>query len=600
MENGLFDTMYYTPILLIIFNRPETAKRVLDQIRILQPTKLYIAADGPRHGVPGDSELCKKTRETILHRIDWDCEVHKLFREENLGCGVAPSTSITWFFENEEAGVILEDDCLPSLSFFAYAEYCLHKYRNNPRVMHIGGNNFLGKNFNDQTYFYSAYNHVWGWATWRRAWSLYTFDLRSFDRNELSKALDQYFPKSIRNGWLSFYDSLKKRAYIANKQECDFWDYQWSFCIWLNQGLCIYPNVNLVSNIGFGPGATHTLDVSNSFNNLPFHELTKIVSPSSISTNKKADIISSETVFSLNKQVTSPVSVTKFIDLKHKALVEVGKIARRIVPRFVKEKIRKVVYPASSKYISAKTSEQIELERIASLQRYETGYTTLIQDKFRFVDSASFLFMYDEIFKSQIYTFKSESETPFIIDCGANIGISIHFFKNLYPDAHILAFEPDPKVFKVLYENTCHFKNVLLKESALWFEDKKMNFYSEGADGGSLNEVPVTIEKIEIQTERLSTYLTRRVEFLKIDIEGSELDVLAECENKLFLVQHIFIEYHSFVGHKQKLAALVHILERNGFRYYINSPGLSSAQPFVNLNTYNGMDMQLNIYAFKR
>ena len=592
--------MFNTPILFLIFARPETTKQVFDRIRAIKPSKLYVAADGPRPDRVGEAELCNQTRQIVLDGIDWDCELKVLFREQNLGCGVAPSSAITWFFEHEEAGIILEDDCLPSLSFFTYAAYCLERYQHNSEIMHIGGNNFLGRNWGEHTYFYSAYNHVWGWATWRRAWKLYSFDLLTFDKAELFKSLNEYFPKEVSKGWLSFYESLTAKYVEDPERRCDFWDYQWSFCIWLNQGLCIYPNVNLVSNIGFGPGATHTFDVSHKFSNLPYYELHSISPPLQINRNKEADMLSSDVVFSISPEPASRKTVIEIQQLKRLTLRSMKRIAGQFIPQAAKNSIRAALRQEKGQQEVKKSDEQLELERISCIPRYEPGATTLLTGNFRFVDSASFIFMYDEIFKKNIYAFSCPDNKPYIVDCGANIGLSILYFKTLFPEASILAFEPDPKVYQVLQANVSGLNNVVLRERALWNEETSMEFFSEGADGGSLNEVSGKVEKVKILTERLSTYLTGKVDFLKIDIEGAELTVLTECEDKLHLVQNIFIEYHSFVESRQELASLLAILERNGFRYHVNSPGLSSGQPFMHLNTYNGMDMQINIYAFKK
>lgn len=592
--------MFTTPILLLIFNRPETTLQVLDRIRVVKPCSLYVAADGPRPGKEGEAELCNQTRQLVKNGIDWDCELKFLFRDENLGCGLAPSSAITWFFDHEEAGIILEDDCLPSPSFFTYAAYCLEKYQHNPKIMHIGGNNFLDNSWGEHTYFYSAYNHVWGWATWRRAWQLYNFDLLAFDKAKLYRSMNAYFPKEISKSWVSFYKSLTEKHKEDPERRCDFWDYQWSFCIWLNQGLCVYPNVNLVSNIGFGPGATHTFDVAHKFSNLPYQKLQRISSPPHIKQNKEADLLSSEVVFALKSKSDSKELTVQLQQLNHFALMKMKQIAGRVIPRTIKESIRTVLYPNRLHQEVKKSDEQLELERINNIPRYIEGMTSLLTGSFSFVDSASFIFMYDEIFKKNIYAFNCADKNPYIIDCGANIGLSIYYFKTLFPEAKILAFEPDPKVYQVLQANVQGLSDVVLKERALWDEETSMEFFSEGADGGSLNEVSGIVDRVEILTEKLSTYITQKVNFLKIDIEGAELKVLAECEGKLHFVQNIFIEYHSFVESSQELAALLAILERNGFRYHINSPGLSSGQPFMHLNTYNGMDMQLNIYAFKK
>jgi FkbM family methyltransferase len=588
--------MFNTPILFLIFNRPETTVKVFERIRTIKPSRLYVAADGPRPDKEGEAALCNQSRQIVLDGIDWDCEVKTLFREVNLGCGAAPSSAITWFFEHEEAGIILEDDCLPSLYFFSYAAYCLERYQHNPEIMHIGGNNFLGRSWGDHTYFYSAYNHVWGWATWRRAWELYKFDLLAFDETKVYRSLNKYFPKEISKGWFSFYESLAQDLKEKLERKCDFWDYQWSFCIWLNQGLCIYPNSNLVSNIGFGPGATHTFDTSHEFSNLPCHELNTISSPPYIKRNKEADIITSDVVFSIKSESAPKTSAIQLQQLKR----SVKSFTKRLLPKAVKKSIRAALYQEMGQPEIKKSDEQLELDRISHILRYESGTTTLLNGNFRFIDSASFIFMYDEIFKKKIYAFSCTEPKPYIIDCGANIGLSILYFKSLFPEANIVAFEPDPKVYQVLQENIARLSDVVLRERALWSEETSMEFFSEGADGGSLNEGSASVGKVEILTERLSTYITGKVDFLKIDIEGAELTVLAECESKLHLVQNMFIEYHSFVESKQELAALLSILERNGFRYHVNSPGLTSWQPFMLLNTYNGMDMQLNIYAFKR
>lgn len=312
--------MFNTPILFLIFNRPDTTKQVLAKIRAVKPKNLYIAADGPRPGKEGEDDLCKETKRSVLEGIDWDCEVKTLFRKENKGCGLAVSEAITWFFENVEEGIILEDDCLPSLSFFYYSEYCLNRYRNNFTIMHIGGNNFIDAKRGNNTYFYSAFNHVWGWATWRRAWNFYKYDLKKINMEEIHRTVNYYFPLPLSEQWLSFYKSL-----LVN--EIDTWDYQWTFCIWLNRGLSIYPNVNLVSNIGFGPGATHTIDATNKFSNLPCYEIERISSPDSSERNKKADIRTSDIVFGFKIEKRTDSFLRKSYSKFHSIL---GSVSRHL------------------------------------------------------------------------------------------------------------------------------------------------------------------------------------------------------------------------------------------------------------------------------
>ena len=182
--------MFQTPILFLIFNRPDTTKRVFESIRSIKPAKLYIAADGDRKDKVGEDLLCKDTR-SIIDLIDWECEIKTLFRPENLGCKIAVSSAIDWFFENEEQGIILEDDCLPNESFYIYCETLLNYYAFNERIMHISGNNFQdGMMRGNGSYYFSNYNHIWGWASWKRAWKAYNVDLSFLTETLIEKQFD--------------------------------------------------------------------------------------------------------------------------------------------------------------------------------------------------------------------------------------------------------------------------------------------------------------------------------------------------------------------------------------------------------------------------
>src|SRR4051812_29566436 len=176
-------TKLHTPVLFVIFNRPETTRQVFEAIRTAKPSRLYIAADGPRKNKPGEDQKCQEARE-IVKAVDWDCEVKTLFSKENLNCGRGPATAFTWFFEHEEEGIILEDDCLPTQSFFRFCQELLERYRYDYRVMHIGGNNFLNgwQRDQDYSYYFSLSGHIWGWATWRRAWQMFDYKLSLYEK----------------------------------------------------------------------------------------------------------------------------------------------------------------------------------------------------------------------------------------------------------------------------------------------------------------------------------------------------------------------------------------------------------------------------------
>jgi len=245
---------FQTPVLFVIFNRPEVTKKVFDAIRNIKPPRLYIAADGPRPNVPADVELCRETRK-IAEAVDWECEVKTLFRDKNLNCGIGPSSAFSWFFENEPEGILLEDDCLPTESFFWFCQELLERYRDDTRIMHIGGNNFLKgwQHSSDYSYYFSRNGHIWGWATWRRAWKLFDYQIKLYGKLKRKGYFDGFFLNPLEK----FY-RLRKFDLTISKEKVDWWDYQWDFARFANSGLSIVPQKNLVTNLGFGTDATHT------------------------------------------------------------------------------------------------------------------------------------------------------------------------------------------------------------------------------------------------------------------------------------------------------------------------------------------------------
>lgn len=250
------DTHFYplkTPILFLIFNRMDETKEVFEAIRKAKPSKLYIASDGARELKAGERYNVESVRTYVTKNIDWPCEVKTLFRENNLGCKVAVSGAIDWFFNNEEMGIILEDDCLPSQSFFRFCEDLLVMYKNEPTVWQITGDNFQdGMIRGKSDYYFSHHVHIWGWATWRDRWKAYDVELKSFKHHQDKRIFKRIFKQSfLVDYWLNIMSNLQ-----AGK--IDTWDYQWMYAIWSNQGVCVLPNYNLVSNIGFNNNATHT------------------------------------------------------------------------------------------------------------------------------------------------------------------------------------------------------------------------------------------------------------------------------------------------------------------------------------------------------
>ena len=271
------------PVLFLIFNRPDQTKQVFEQIRKHRPTHLFIAADGPRPGHHTDDQNCQDSR-AIIDSIDWDCEVKTRFQEFNIGSKYAVSQAITWFFSFVDRGIIIEDDCLPNDSFFKFTAEMLEVYQKDEQIMMISGCSFQPSPLNTDSYYFSKYAHVWGWATWRRAWKMYHVELDDVPETAFTSVLKSTFPlKRERNRWRYNFNLILTGL--------DAWDYQWMFWIWKNQGLTIIPWQNMISNIGFGAEATHTFDVNSRQSRMRQYEMTTIHHPSIVIQNQKADAV---------------------------------------------------------------------------------------------------------------------------------------------------------------------------------------------------------------------------------------------------------------------------------------------------------------------
>ena len=284
-----------TPVLFLVFNRPTTTQQVFNAIRKAKPKKLYVAADGPRANKLGEEELCIKTRE-IINQIDWPCEVKTLFRKENLGCGKAVSSGITWFFENEEQGIILEDDCLPDPTFFSYCETLLEKYKNEEQVMMISGVNYISSKVTlKESYYFSKYFHIWGWASWRRAWEKYDFNMDKWPEFKSKRGLNEIYGTF----WERFF--IEKTFDVGFAKKLSTWDIQWFFSCAKTGGYSIYPAVNLITNIGFGEGSTHTVDTNSSLSEMKLGSMPIIVHPKSIERRTDIDYLNFKQAFNTGK-----------------------------------------------------------------------------------------------------------------------------------------------------------------------------------------------------------------------------------------------------------------------------------------------------------
>ena len=274
-------------ILFIIFKRPDTTIKVFERIREARPSKLYIAADGPRPDRIGETDQCNATRK-VVENVDWPCEVHRLYRDTNLGCGEGVSSAITWFFEHEKEGIIIEDDILPHLDFFKYCDEMLERYRDNDKIKCICGSNAFYEDIKyPYSYYYSHYMMVWGWATWRRTWKEYDKSLKSISRAEAFNEINKLpVKKGSKLKAQEIFDVMTSDAPI------DTWDFQLFFSILHHKGLTVIPINNLCKNIGFGHAdAIHTIVVSEKIETHVVKTCYPMIHPTKIKESKKLDSI---------------------------------------------------------------------------------------------------------------------------------------------------------------------------------------------------------------------------------------------------------------------------------------------------------------------
>jgi hypothetical protein len=304
-----------TPVAFIIFNRPDTTEKVFEAIRQAKPPKLLVVADGPRTDRPGEAEKCAATR-AIINRVDWECEVFTNFSDINLGCKKRVSSGIDWIFNTVEEAIVLEDDCLPHPTFFEFCEQMLDYYRDDERIMSIAGDNAqFGRKRSEYSYYFSRYFHCWGWASWRRAWKHYDIEMKKWPQVRESDCLNQILlnDRAVEY-WIKIFNSTYNNKFNT-------WDYQWLFAQWVNNGLTVVPNTNLISNIGFGMEATNT---KNSSDTTPYAN--RIISgitfplkhPQKISVHKQADAFTQETRFNPSFFTRARFKMHRVLGITHK------------------------------------------------------------------------------------------------------------------------------------------------------------------------------------------------------------------------------------------------------------------------------------------
>lgn len=298
--------MLDTPVLFLIFNRPDYIQRVFNEIKKQRPKQLFVHADGPREKVVTDFKKCIESRRIIEQQVDWECELHTIFRKENLGCGKGPASAMTWFFGQVDEGIIIEEDCLPHPDFFGYCTELLERYREDERVMIVGATTYRDDYPCEDSYAFTTYGTMAAWATWKRVWDKFDYTLSGFTREELKAKLKKHlYSRFEYNNWIGLYDWIVKDNFRS------YWDWQLHFIIFFNNGVAIRPQKNMISNLGTGPDASHTTYTAHAafHANRPIYGCLPLKHPPNVIIDKKRDAIFYRKMYQLplHKRILKPV-----------------------------------------------------------------------------------------------------------------------------------------------------------------------------------------------------------------------------------------------------------------------------------------------------
>ena len=646
------------PILLVTFNRPDTTEIVLNEIAKLKPSKLYISSDAARPHKAGEQEKVNASRRLIETHIHWDCEIQTLFHTENQGCRKGVSGAVNWLFENEEQGIVLEDDCLPSQSFFQYCKDLLDYYEHHDRVMVISGDNFQDEiQRGEASYYFSQINHCWGWATWKHKWAKFHEAIEKFEFFTQNLKAQYTHSEAVNQYWHNIF------VQTYNKQ-IDSWAYLWTMAGFVFHGLTCLPNKNLIKNIGIGhEDAVHTTNDDQTLSIDTYELEFPLKHPEYIHVDREAENYSYINTFGLSQlYLKENVKITNadlslvnnlinhsmydnamdrlllYLDQSNKVqscqlLVEAAtKSGQHDLANLIQSNINNSIIDIinsidsfrANMRLNQNTAEtdrlasenvkidfelNIQLHEIQVLRNYTDDsktYRVNIENAFNKQNLSlvtnslpSLSTELELIFQAGIYNFTAKNPEPYVIDGGAHIGSFSLFAKMKYPNVKVVGFEPEDNSWRFLQQNVPSHLNPNIKfvKAGLFGYDGEIAFESDNCDGSTIKS---SNSNTKIDVCRLSQYIDRPVDFMKLNIEGAELEVFVELGDKLKLIDELCIEYHGFPEVGQRLHLILEILDRYGFRYVVHDLGAMhnpKAQPPFSLNI-NDRFFQI-IYAQK-
>ena len=541
----------------------------------------------------------------ITTQIDWPCEVKTLFREKNLGCKIAVSSAITWFFENVEQGIILEDDCLPNQSFFVFCEQMLELYKDDQRIMHISGDNFdFGQKRGNADYYFSKLNHIWGWATWKRAWKHYDLEmptLEEFIENNYIK--DIFNDKEIAKKWIN---NFKK----AKNGKVNTWDYQWTYTIWSKNGLAIIPSKNLVKNIGFGYGATHTKTKN---------QLIEKNDIFSLSVKKHPDVIIRDYNADIHHYKIMRVNIikriyNKIIQLNNNfcyKMMKKNKLIFKDIIQYQYNKILDGLYSGKKsklylvtflifKKIFKKLDPEIKV-KIGNKYMFMNMSHTLPINYYRFSN-------YDRALPRICEKLKNIDNKLYVVDIGANIGDTVSLITDIV-SGNFLCIEGDEKFIPFLEKNTKQIdttSNILIERCYCGNEtEEKMSIDRANGTAKIIKTDVMENNKnvvLNLEIRSLDKIIENYPDFkdsniLKIDTDGFEIDILSS--GKQFIKNSkplLYFEYtpELYVQNQQDPKIIWEILKECGYKEALVYDNFGCAIEIINIDNQEKINELIN------
>lgn len=567
------------PVLLLAFSRPDLLRRVLDALRTARPGRLFLAVDGPRPGRADDVETTAACR-ALAGEIDWPCEVKTRFLETNHGCKLAISGAISWFFEQVEEGIILEEDCEPGAAFIPFCAELLERYRDDPRVGLVSGDNFLPEaRWRGEGHGFTRYAFIWGWATWRRAWEKMDHDLVDWPERRASGWLRAvHGTEAEARHWRRIFD----HCYVGRRY--DSWAFPWMYSCWKAGMLCAYPHANLVSNVGFDERGSHTTRGGDSNDSVPVRERHPAgPSPARVEADAACDRELARRYYKLRRR-----PLTEALQAGAAGMRRAGWGLLNLIGGH-----SRLGWLAGARSLQAWPEARAGSSRIGG-QVWEFG------------DGAVFGAELERVWTGRRFELPRGETAPFVIDCGAGWGAATLFWANRWRGARVLALEPDPAMRSRLEKNLAASgaevaSRVELRTAALARATGRMPFVSMPDGRGLLvDDARRGTAKHLLTVDTLSPadlLGDREVSLVKLTVAGAEHGLFDEPA-AWARVARVYVDCQLGGRRQARLEDLLARLRAAGFKFHVQAEPFAP-RPFVRRGEEEGTLQRVQVYAYR-